>query len=277
MKRSSTILQRLQRTLLAIILLSIVSTLARATPPAAHAGKRAAPAASVIYSTPYLQVDPHTKDYHIPINIESAPGATLCDPTQMTIELRFYASLFYPRSVTQGSITGNTVSGDFRTITISLSGAQQVANGALTEVVGDVMLGISESTPLTLVSVKCGGVQVTDSVRSGDMSMRGGYCEQGSDRLLEYRPGFGITKIVPNPSRGGAVIDVKTVELDATSLEVYTTTGEKVYVTSWVPASVDDADMAREIALPADLPSGMYEVVLRSPGRRDTQTLIIAK
>jgi hypothetical protein len=35
--------------------------------------------------------------------------------------------------------------------------------------------------------------------------------------------------------------------------------------------------MYREIALPSDLPGGLYQVVLRSPGRRDSKTLIIAK
>jgi hypothetical protein len=276
MKLSST--TSLLRSLLAILLLPALFHLVHAKPGGAQsAARRAAPAASVIYSTPYLQVDPHTKDYHIAINIESAPGATLCDPSQMTIELRFYASLFFPRSVTQGSIIANTVSGDFRTITISLAGAAQVANGALTEVVGDVMLGISESTPLTLVSVRCGGVQVGDSVRSGDLAMTGRYCEQGSDRLLEYRKGFGITKIVPNPARTGIAVNVETVALDETNLEIYSSYGERIFATSWIPASADASEMTRDIALPADLPSGLYQVVLRSPGRRDTQTLIIAK
>jgi hypothetical protein len=278
MKQSSTRFLSLQRSLRTFFLLPALAL-------AALAGAHAAPklpdptpaAASVIYSTPYLQADPRAKNYHIPINIESLPGATLCDPAQMTIELRFYAGLFFPRSVTQGSIIGNSVSGTFRTITISLAGATPVANGALTEVVGDVMLGFSESTPLTLVSIKCGGVQVTDSIRSGDMSMAGSYCEEGSDRLLDYRPGFGITKVAPNPSRGGIIVNVRTVELDETSLEIYSSYGERVYTTSWIPASLEDGDMMKDITLPADLPNGFYEVVLRSPGRRDTETLIIAK
>lgn len=291
MKKSVTTLPLHQRFFLVILLLPLLTLLANAYAPdgAAHrevmrkgrAGQRGAAQAaasdSIIYSTPYLRGDPHTKGYHIPINIESKPGATPCDPSQLVIEIRFLAASFYPRSVTRGAITKNTVTGTMRTLEISFAGTSPVTNGVLTELVGDLLLGESESTPLTLVSVKCGGVQVTDSIRSGDFSMAEGYCEEGGDRLLEYRAGFGVTKIVPNPAGGRVTIGVRTVELDETSLEIYSAYGARIFSVSWIPASSEELDEVKEIALPRDLPNGVYEVVLRSPARRDVKTLIIAK
>jgi len=296
MKKSATTLPLPQRLFLLILLLPLLTLLADAHPSGASAADgavhkavarrgaaglrgaaQAAASDSIIYSTPYLQVDPHAKDYHIPINIESKPGTTPCDPSQLVIEIRFLAASFYPRSVTRGTIKKNSVTGDMRTVEISFAGTAPVTNGVLTELVGDVLLGQSESTPLTLLSVKCGGVQVSDSVRSGDFIMVGGYCEEGGDRLLEYSAGFGITKIVPNPAGSLVTIGVRTVELDETSLEIYSSHGARVFSTSWIPASAEELDEMKEITLPGDLPNGVYEVVLRSPARRDAKTLIIAK
>ena len=236
----------------------------------------ASAAAPIVYWTPDTVASPHDKGFHIPVYVTTEAPAVGCPTGDITIEIEFRSTLFFPRSVTNGTISRNDVVGKMRIVGITLSGSAQVSNGRLTELVGDVLLGEEQSTPLTL-RVRCAGTPVTDSIYSGAIQMGEGFCEEGSDRLLTYSPGFGITKIAPNPARGGVTIALRTIELEATSLEVYSTQGSRIFSTTWIPTSTESTDMYREIPLPPDLPSGLYQVVLRSPGRRDTRTLIIAK
>lgn len=236
----------------------------------------ASAAAPIVYWTPDTIASPHAKGFHIPVYVTTEAPATGCPTGDIEVEIEFIASLFFPRSVTNGTIVRNDIVGEKRIIGIALSGSAAITNGRLTELVGDVLLGHSQSTPLTL-RVRCAGTPVTDSIYSGAIQMGEGFCEEGSDRLLSYTDGFGITKIAPNPAHGSVTIALRTVELESTSLELYSTYGDRIFATTWVPASTESGDMYREIVLPPDLPGGLYQVVLRSPGRRDSKTLIIAK
>lgn len=234
-----------------------------------------AAAASASFWLPDTAADPHLKNFQLPVYADLSPGATVCDPGQLTVEIAFHATRFFPRSVTRGTIIRNVVEGDNRVLEISLAGTEPVARGVLTAVTGDILLGDIEIIPLELRSVKCGGVPVTDSVQGGYLRMRGDYCEEGSDRVLVYRAGFGISKIAPNPSHGPVRIEILGVEFARTTLEVYSSFGEKVYATSWHPTG--ESELRREITLPSDIAAGHYELVLRSPGRYDVKSLIITK
>lgn len=228
-----------------------------------------------VYWMPDTAADPRLKDFRLPVYVALPTGNPGCNPDALTIEIEFNSTRFFPRSVTRGSIVSNTVVGDNRILGISLAGTTPVTNGRLTEIVGDVLIGNSESTPFVFRAVECNGVQVADSLFDGFFRMAGNYCEEGSDRLLEYRSGFGIKRITPNPAGGAVKIEVLGVEMALTRLEVYSSYGNRVFATAWTPATVPDLE--REVMLPADIPGGVYEVVLRSPGRHDVQSLIIAR
>lgn len=228
-----------------------------------------------VYWMPDTVADPRLKDYHIPVYVALPTGNPGCNPEALTIEIEFNATCFFPRSVTRGSIVSNTVSGENRILSVSLAGTTPVTNGKLTEIVGDVLIGNSESTPFALRAVECNGVQVADSVFDGFFRMGGNYCEEGSDRLVVYRSGFGIKRITPNPAGGPVRIEILGVEMDLTRLEVYSSYGDRVFATAWTPST--ESELEREVILPPDIPGGVYEVVLRSPGRHDVQSLIIAR
>lgn len=235
----------------------------------------AAISAAASYWIPDTAADPHTKNFHIPVYIDLPSGIPACNPDAFTIEVAFNATRFFPKSVTRGTIVNNEVVGENRVVEISLAGTTPVTSGVLTALVGDVLLGNSETTPLQLRSVKCNGVQVADSVEHGFFRMIGEYCEEGSDRLLVYRSGFGISKIAPNPANGPVRIETLGVEFGETSLEVYSAYGERVFVESWNPSG--ESELRREVALPGSMPAGIYEVVFRSPGRHDVQSLVITR
>jgi|GEM_PF-3559994 len=255
--------------------LLLLALIVIATETSAQPRMTSAVADGPVYWMPDTAADPHDKDFHLPIYVSLPSGSPGCNPDDMTVEVAFNATRFHPKSVTRGTIIGNTVAGGERVLTISLAGTAAVARGIVTEIVGDVLLGNIEITTLALRSVKCAQVPVADSIAEGYLRMRGDYCEEGSDRLLEYRAGFGITKIAPNPASGPVKLEILGVELAATSLELYSSFGDRVFSTTWTPAS--EGELRREVMLPGNLPGGLYEVVLRSPGRHDVQSLIIVR
>lgn len=233
-------------------------------------------APGVVYYTPDTLADPHQKDYRIPIYLANPLAQTVCDPNSLTITLTFNGTLFHPRSVSRGTIVNRTLSGDMLSVEISLAGTAPVAEGLLTELVGDVLLGAEQSTYLQL-AVKCAGVPVTDSIYNGSIYEGPGFCENGSDRLLVYTTGLRINKIAPNPAGRQVTVNVTTIEEnEETWLELFATDGRRVFATMWMPRGSRAADMERTIVLPADLPNGRYHLVLRSPLRIDTQSLLIS-
>ncbi len=237
-------------------------------------GESMALAAKASYWLPDTSADPHLKNFQLPVYVDLPAGSLPCDPDQLTVQIVFHATRFFPRSVTRGTIIRNVVVDSNRVLEISLAGTEPISKGVLTRVIGDVLLGDIEIIPLWLRSVQCGNVPVADSIQEGYLRMRGDYCEEGSDRVLVYRSGFGIAKIVPNPSRGPVRIEVLGVEFAETTLELYSSYGDRVFSMRWHPAN--EAELHREVTLPADIAAGVYQVVLRSPGRHDVRSLVIA-
>lgn len=237
----------------------------------------------ITYTMSDTVVDPHWKGIHLPIVLRNPKLLPVCDPDDLQLSVRFDATLFFFRSLTQGTVVNQSLSGNTMTLDISMAGTPQIANGVITELVGDVLLGDEQSTNF-YISTTCAGVPST--LDSGNMYESPGFCEEGAgedgrghaDRLLKYRDGFRIKKIAPNPSRGGEiVVDVSTLETEETFLELFDAAGGRVYAVSWTPISMQQEDLARDIKLPADLPSGTYTMVLRSPARRAAETLIISR
>lgn len=240
-------------------------------------------APDVTYTTPDTIVDPHWKDFHLPIQLRNPKLLPVCDPNDLQLSVRFDATLFFFRSLTQGTVVNQTLAGNMMTLDISMAGTPQIANGVLTELVGDVLLGDEQSTYF-YISTTCAGVPST--LDSGSMYEALGFCERGEgedgrghgDRLIKYLDGFRINKIAPNPSRGGElVVHLSTLETEETFLEIFDAEGRRVYAVSWTPTGMRQQDLVRDIKLPADIPSGTYTMVLRSPARRAAQTLIISR
>ncbi|HVZ38791.1 MAG TPA: hypothetical protein VHI13_05910 [Candidatus Kapabacteria bacterium] len=238
-------------------------------------GTRAA--SDVIWVMPSINTDPHNRGIHLPITLQNPNGRTICDPNSLQMTVAYNATVFFIRSVTRGTIVSKTLGHDSIYVTISFAGAAPVTDGVFTELVGDVLVGSEQSTTLDIVSLTCAGAPVTDSLQEGLLYLGPGFCENGSDRLLIYTDGLKINKIAPNPTRGAVTVNVTTMEVVETWLEVYAMNGNRVFATSWTPASEQESDMKREIVLPADIPSGTYRMVLRTPERSDVQSLIISK
>lgn len=226
---------------------------------------------------PDTLADPHTRGFRIPISLESVQQTMTCVPDSFSVELEFNATLFFPRGVSRGAITSNQIVEGRRIITISFDSATPTSTGLLTELVGDVLLGDSVSTDLQVRSIRFSGVIVNTDSTNGSLGLTP-LCLEGGARLLEFGNGFGVNKIVPNPSGGPVVVEVRTVELGITELSVYSTAGVRLFNVEWVAErSASTGGEFRQVSLPLDLPVGLYMLVLQTPMRRDVKTFIITK
>jgi hypothetical protein len=100
----------------------------------------------------------------------------------------------------------------------------------------------------------------------------------GGPRLLNNPNGFGLRVVSPNPASDRITVTARSAEVGETRLEIYSTAGELVHSVTWdtgdnFPGMTEE----RDIELPRSLPSGVYQIVLRSPSWSDAQTLIITK
>jgi len=232
---------------------------------------------SIQFALPDTVGDPHTRSYRIPIRLQAAAQPVPCAPDSLVVELEFNASLFFPNSVSTGTITRNTIVNGRRVLAISFPSTTSLTTGVLTELVGDVLLGDSVSTPLVIRSIRFSGLTVTTDSINGRLTLVP-ICVEGGERLLDFGDGFGVTKIVPNPAGRDIVVEVRTVELGETRLAVYSSTGVEVTSIAWIAErSASTGGEIRNVPLPCCFPAGLYQVVLTTPTRRDVKTLIIAK
>lgn len=166
-----------------------------------------------------------------------------------------------------------------RTLTITITGTTALQSGTtFGELVGDVLLGDSVTTALNIEGATFGNLNPALTTRNGSLTIDP-LCLAGGARLLANAGGFGIAKITPNPTHGGAVVDVLTAERGGTTLAVFDAAGVQVYAVRWeaVSAAERPGGDFRSISLPNTLSAGIYRLVLTTPSRQATESLIILK
>lgn len=232
---------------------------------------------SIQLAFPDTTSDPRTRGFRLPIRIQALAQPVRCLPDSFTVEVEFNASLFFPNGVSIGTITRNQIVNGRRIIAISFPSGTPLVSGILTELLGDVLLGDSASTGLHFRSITFNGLTVTSDSIDGRLGLLP-ICLEGGERLLDFGDGFGVSKIMPNPAGREVAVEVRTVELGTTRLQIYSSGGALVASQEWIawkPAATGGE--TRRFLLPADLPGGLYQVVLQTPARRDVKTLIIVK
>ncbi len=245
---------------------------------------------SLSLALPDTVADPHDRNFHIPVRIDAANGfSTGCLPDTITLRISVNANCFRATGFTTPAGSGTTAMLDpgpapgvgpkRRTLTITIIGAPTLQSGAtLGEIVGAVLLGDSVTTALNFEGATFGRLLPTLSTRNGSLTIDP-LCLVGGPRQLANAGGFGIAKITPNPTHGGAVVDVLTAERGETTLAVFDAAGTQVYAVRWqaISAAERPGGDFRSIPLPATLSAGIYRVVLTTPSRQATESLIILK
>jgi photosystem II stability/assembly factor-like uncharacterized protein len=223
---------------------------------------------------PEVTADVRDDDVAIPIRTEGPLAQTACAAETMTLTLAFNASLYFPRTVSRGRITDSRIVGGERQLTIAFDRAELASvTDVLTTITGNAMLGNATETPIDVVAITFNGASAPPIADPGRLVLTGICTEGDSPRLLAPRA-FGIDRIVPNPSRGAATVEIRTQSVGRHILEVYALDGRLAWSTAF---SSDGTTDRYTFALPADLGNGAYQVVLRADDRRDVETLIITK
>ncbi|MCC7436905.1 MAG: hypothetical protein IT211_00265 [Armatimonadetes bacterium] len=231
--------------------------------------------------------NPHQRDFRIPVLIDAAGGFAECLPDTIRLSISVNANCF--RATGFIAPTGATAVLDpgpapgigpkRRTLTIILTGTTALQGGdTLGQLVGDVLLGDSITTALDIEGATFAGLTPTLTTRNGSLTIDP-LCLVGGVRMLANAGGFGIAKITPNPTHGGAVVDVLTAERGGTTLAVFDAAGTQVYAVRWDAISAVERPGGdfRSFTLPATLAAGIYRVVLATPSRQATESLIILK
>lgn len=222
-----------------------------------------------------LRADVHEKNFRIPIVLAGSSTLQQAGATSLRMNVHYDGTLFALHSVYKGRLLGDTTYADgMKKVTIAIDTIVSYQAGfILAELVGDVLLGQNDRTALEIDSVVWTTGRVTETQVSSGLLTVEGICEAGGQRLLSYRGSFGIESIVPNPiEKSPARITVHTVEEGATSLEVYSKEGRRVYAEQWEGRSEQ-----RTIIIPETLSNGTYIVVLRSPTKNDTGIVVIMR
>lgn len=229
-----------------------------------------------------LQAHVRAKDVRIPVTLQEAVRLEETKPTGLVVSVKFNRTVFHFLSVNGALLGSNYVSNNDRIIEVHV--APPFTPGTpLFEIVGDVLLGNEDYTDFVIETVQWTyenkEYNILTSMSNGRLAVTG-VCRNGGDRLVEDVGEFGISSITPNPSGGHVEITVHTIEYGETHLEVYSTYGKKAFSRVWIPpvdAKTNLASSTETIVLDSQLPSGIYQVVLRSPSRRSTAQMVIAK
>jgi hypothetical protein len=221
-----------------------------------------------------LRADVYTREYRIPMMLVSQNNLQSSGVDGFTVEVTYDATVFHLRGVSEGSMVSVGQSDGYQTVRISVTGKNSYTAGdVLVEMVGDVLLGRSDRTTLSLRNVEWSGSVAVETETSDGLLTVSGICEADGARLLEYTGSFGIRNIHPNPLSGAELsIDISTIEVGETFLELYSSSGERIFVERWLGRAEE-----KTVRLTEDIASGLYWLILRSPTRRDAKQVTILK
>jgi hypothetical protein len=218
---------------------------------------------------------PWMRAYSIPLYMQftssEIPGAQ-----SVEFEVAMDTSVFFPRSLTRGIITGTTI--DATTGERVLSG--RIDNVVpdrdeivLTEIVGDVLLGERDNTVLSLRRLTL--ADGTRSTTQNGLLTLEGICREGGARFVRSTGGFGIT-IQPQPVHDVLTALVEVVEAGECSLELYGVDGRSEVVRQWYHrAGSDGATIIMHDV--SSKGSGVYWLVLHTPTQTVTSRFIVVK
>ena len=207
---------------------------------------------------PELEATPWEERVRIPLYVESSgaiPGQRWGE-----VECAYDASLFLLRGVSRGRILRQGVNGGLRSVVVRVENVELPGDGVMTELIGDVLLGSREESPLRVVGVLWDDGILSGQTRTRDGQLRlVGICQEGGPRLL--RP-VGRTWLTVRAEHGTLQIVTEAGERGAYALEVCSLEGRCLPVASWTEAEAGVHVRQWEVAR---LPAGVYSVRFRTP------------
>ncbi|MBL8005094.1 MAG: hypothetical protein JNL36_08355 [Candidatus Kapabacteria bacterium] len=216
-----------------------------------------------------------------PITATLTPNTPIT-PTGFTATITVPFEQFIPKSVTNGTLTVTQTPTDY-VININVPLTEPIQNGdVITELIGDILLGQQDSTPIVLTNAQWTGTTYPVTTQNGRIVLND-VCYSGTRRyLLPTTVGFGILSVHPNPANTKATFEFGIIEAGQTTFEIIDVFGNVVHSTSWTrqPATPkggsDDSRTTHTVDV-SNLPSGTYYGVLKSFSQRESVPLVITR
>lgn len=212
------------------------------------------------------EADPSRKNYRIPISLTVQNISSFATQTDsLYCRVSVDASLFFPKSITNGTLRSIERVGNKRIVDFVITGLviRDQVNEIITEIVGDILLGQNEVSPLLFETVQWKGVGL-DSIVNGQLDIS--ICQAGGDRLLLGTTVL-ATMIHPNPTSSSVSMEVIPREVGAHTITIYDVTGSAI-TTPQVFEPILLQTVMSKYKLTIDLSkysNGVYRIVVQTP------------
>ena len=239
------------------------------------------PSTSTTVTVARREVSASALNVSFPLTLTLEPNTPIT-PTGFTATLTVPFEQFIPKSVSNGTMTMTQNATDY-VVNITVQIEEPLYNNSvITELVGDILLGQQDSTPIQISNAQWQGTTYPVNSVNGTIVLND-VCYSGTRRyLLPTTIGFGIMSINPNPAQHSATFEFGIIEAGQTTFEIIDVFGNVVHSTKWTrqPATPkggsDDSRTTHTVDV-SNLPSGTYYGVLKSFSQRATVPLVITK
>ncbi len=237
------------------------------------------PAASAKVWAPKVKVHPKTRNYKIPIYMSFDDEGEDISDISFEARLSFDASLFYPKEIEDGALTGNYLDSRNpakRVIEFSADNLRiNDSDTTLCRIVGDVLLGDIETTPLTLDTfyLTMPNPTILPYVENGELTIK--ICKEGQPRLL--KPGQTVNLLVnPNPATDKIYIKAEVIEVGEHKLELVNLQGLRKEIDSWKVKLKGSREFDFKLDA-SEFSTGVYYIILRTPTSVKAKPIFIVK
>jgi hypothetical protein len=239
------------------------------------------PSTSTTVTVARREVSASALNVSFPLTLTLDP-TTPITPTGFTATLTVPFEQFIPKSVTKGDLIITQNATDYVVnITVPIT-EPLYHNSVITELVGDILLGQQDTTPILISNPQWQGTTYPVNVVNGAIVLND-VCYSGTRRyLLPTTIGFGIMSINPNPAQHSATFEFGIIESGKTTFEIIDVFGNVVHSTEFYRESATPKGGSTEnrythVVDVSSFPSGTYYGVLKSFSQRATVPLVITK
>lgn len=220
---------------------------------------------------PDTQASPWERGFRIPLRY-AFQSAGIGSPVRWAeMEVAYESSLFLLRGVSRGVILQQQEVAGMARVRLRVEALPVAESGVITELIGDVLLGSAEETPLQIVSFLWDDGIVSSQTERRDGRLRlTGLCTEGGPRLL--RPA-GAVRLSASAAEGWLQVMTEAGERGVYAVELYSLEGQRLQVVQW---REEEAGVhRRQWTFRAPAP-GVYAVVFRTPTEvRSTLVLVL--
>jgi len=220
-------------------------------------------------------VDPAEDVHRWPIRVAVASAQTPIRSATLLLDIRYLTDMFVPQRVENGTIVSAEATGGVTTLRIEIKPIAATTDTVeIGAIVGQVTLGMHDSTAIDIVDGEIVLANATPSIRPQNGFMKTTICREGGNRFVRRTGSLQMT-VVPLPAVERCDVHVDVFEAGEHNVRVIDVAGAVVQQWRWTHTL---GDTIKVFALPVHtLGSGVYTLVLETPSRTRTQSLQVVR